>query len=146
MPVETGKNVLIHYTDSGIIRARVFAPVMKRFASEERNETEMAKGITVYFLNKQQKTESSLRARYAIRYERDHKMVAKNDVILVNVKGDTLRTELLTWDETKQLIYTDKYVRITTPTEIITGVGFESNAEFTRYKIKQISGTFDLDK
>ena len=67
-------------------------------------------------------------------------------VVLVNVKGDTLRTELLNWDESKQLIYTDQFVRITTPDEIITGTGFESNAEFTKYKISKISGTFDLAK
>jgi len=26
-------------------------------------------------------------------------MTVKNDVIVVNIKGDTLRTELLIWDE-----------------------------------------------
>ena len=146
LPVEVGENVLINYTDSGRIRAKVYAPVLKRFATEERNETEMPKGITVYFISKLKKVESSLKARYALRYERDRKMVAKNDVVVVNVKGDTLRTELLNWDEAKQLIYTDKFVRITTPDEIITGTGFESNAEFTKYKISKISGTFDLAK
>lgn len=146
IPVETGKNVRIHYTDSGMVRAKVFAPVLKRFASDERNETEMPKGILVYFIDRGGRIESSLRSRYAVRQEKEHKMVAKNDVVLVNVKGDTLRTEQLTWDETKRLIYTDKFVRITTPDEIITGVGFESNDAFTRYKIKKISGTFDLGK
>lgn len=146
LPVEVGENVLINYTDSGRVRAKVYAPVLKRFATEERNETEMPKGITVYFLNRFKKVESSLKARYALRYERERRMVAKNDVVVVNVKGDTLRTELLNWDEAKQLIYTDKFVRITTPDEIITGTGFESNAEFTKYKISKISGTFDLGK
>lgn len=146
LPVETGENVFINYTDSGIVRAKVYAPVLKRFASDERNETEMPKGITVYFMSKKKKVESFLKARYAVRYDRERKMVAKNDVVLVNIKGDTLRTELLTWDENKNIIYSDKYVRITTPDEIITGTGFESNAEFTRYKIKHISGTFDLGK
>ncbi len=146
LPIEVGENVFISYTDSGTVRAKVYAPVMKRFAGEIRNESEMPKGITVYFLSKQKKVDSFLKARYAIRYERDRKMVAKNDVILVNSKGDSLRTELLTWDESRQLIYTDKFVRITTPDEIITGTGFESNAEFTKYKINKISGTFDLGK
>lgn len=146
LPIETGKNVFINYTDSGITRAKVYAPLMKRYANDERNETEMPSGIKVFFFNRNRRIESSLKARYAIRREREHTMIARNDVILVNVKGDTLRTEELIWDERKQTIFSNKYVRITTPTEIITGVGFESNAEFTRYKINQISGTFDLSK
>jgi hypothetical protein len=73
-------------------------------------------------------------------------MVAKNDVILVNVKGDTLRTEELFWDETEQKIYSNQSVRITTPDELILGKGFESNLDFTRYKIHQISGVMSLNK
>lgn len=146
LPVERGFNVLINYTDSGLVRAKVYAPEMNRYATDERFETEMSKGVTVYFISKERKVESFLKAKYAIRNDRDRRMVAKNDVVLVNAKGDTLRTELLNWDEHKQLIYTDRYVRITTPDEIITGTGFESNAEFSKYKISKISGTFDLNK
>jgi len=146
LPVEIGENVLIEYTDSGFVRAKVYAPEMKRYAGDDKNETVMGKGMTVYFLGRDKKVESFLKSKYAVRYDRDRKMMAKDDVVLVNVKGDTLRTELLNWDENKQLIYTNQFVRITTPEEIITGTGFESNAEFTRYKISKISGTFDLSK
>jgi hypothetical protein len=64
----------------------------------------------------------------------------------VNNKGDTLRTELLTWDESTQKIYTDKFIRITTPEQIILGDGLESNTEFTEYKIFKIRGTISLKK
>jgi hypothetical protein len=65
-------------------------------------------------------------------------------VVLTNVNGDTLKTELLNWDEYAQRIYTDQFVRISTKDEIIMGTGFESNPEFTKYKISQISGTISL--
>jgi hypothetical protein len=71
-------------------------------------------------------------------------MIARNDVILVNSKGDTLNTEELIWEEAKQTIHSDKYVRITTKDEIIMGEGFESNTEFTKYKIFSIRGTISL--
>ena len=146
MPIETGHIVQINYTDSGMTRARLFAPLMERYSNDEKNYTEMKKGITAYFLNKNRKVDSYLRAKYAIRYDRDKKMVAKNDVVLVNTKGDTLNTELLNWDEQTQRIYSDKAVRITTPDEIIMGEGFESNTEFDRYKIFKIKGTISLKK
>jgi len=146
MPVETGHIVQINYTDSGIMKARLFAPLMERYSNDEKNYTEMKKGITAYFFNKNRKIDSYLKAKYAIRYEREKRMVAKNDVVLVNTKGDTLNTELLNWDEQTQRIYSDKAVRITTPDEIIMGEGFESNTEFNAYKIFKIKGTISLKK
>jgi LPS export ABC transporter protein LptC len=144
LPIELGKNVTILYTDSGFTKAKVYAPQIARYANEFKNQTEMPEGIKIEFFNKARVVESMLTANYAIRLDRDKKMTAKSNVVLINVKGDTLRTEELHWDEMLQLIYSDKFVKITTADEIIMGTGFESNAEFTRYKIKQISGTMSL--
>ncbi len=146
LPIETGYTIQINYTDSGIPKARLFAPLMERYASDEKNYTEMKKGITAYFFNKNRKVDSYLKAKYAIRYDREKRMVAKNDVVLVNNKFDTLNTEELNWDETTQRIFSDKAVRITTPDEIIIGEGFESNTEFDKYKIFKIKGTISLKK
>lgn len=146
LPIETGHNVQINYTDSGLPKARVFAPILERYNNEEKNYTEMRKGITAYFFNKDRRVDSYLKAKYAIRYEREKRMVAKNDVVLVNNKGDTLKTELLNWSEQTQRISSDQYVRIITPDEIITGDGFESNTEFTQYRIFKIRGTVRIKK
>ena len=109
LPLETGKNIYITYTDSGYTKAKLFTPLLERYASDVRMETVMQKGITVYFYNRNKKAESSLKSKYAIRYDRDKKMIARNDVILVNNKGDSLNTEELIWDEVKQKIYSDKF-------------------------------------
>jgi LPS export ABC transporter protein LptC len=144
MPAETGKNIYITYTDSGYTKAKIFAPVMERYATEERNETVMRNGITAYFYNKNKQVDSYLKSKYAVRNDREKKMTARNDVVLVNIKGDSLFTEELIWDETRHMIHSDKYVRIATPDEIIMGDGFESNTEFTKYRIYSIRGTISL--
>jgi LPS export ABC transporter protein LptC len=146
LPLETGKNIYITYTDSGFTKAKVFAPLLERYANDERQETVMQKGITAYFynVNTANQVESYLKSKYAVRYDREKKMIARNDVVLVSRKGDTLNTEELIWDEVKQKIYSDKFVRITTKDEIIMGDGFESNTEFTQYKIYSIRGVISL--
>jgi LPS export ABC transporter protein LptC len=144
LPLETGKNIYISYTDSGLIKAKVYAPLLERYASADKQETVMQKGITAYFYGKNQTVESYLKSKYAVRYDREKKMIARNDVVLVSRKGDTLNTEELIWDEVKQRIHSDKYVRITTKDEIIMGDGFESNTEFTQYKIFSIRGVISL--
>jgi LPS export ABC transporter protein LptC len=144
LPLETGENVVINYTDSAKTKARVFAPLMERYATEDKNYLEMRKGITAYFYSSSGKIESSMKAKYAIRYDKEKKITAKNDVVLVNSKGDTLNTEILNWDEVTQRIHSDRYVRITTADQIIMGDGFESNTEFTKYKIYKTRGIIDL--
>jgi LPS export ABC transporter protein LptC len=146
LPLETGKNIYITYTDSGYTKAKVFAPMLERYATESRYETVMQKGITAYFYAKDGGVESFIKSKYAIRLDREKKMIARNDVILVNIKGDTLSTEELIWDEVKQTISSDKFIRITTKDEVIMGDGFESNTEFTQYKIYSIRGIISLKK
>jgi hypothetical protein len=52
----------------------------------------------------------------------------------------------LFWDEKKELIYTNKFVKITTENEVIWGEGLEANQEFTDWKIKNVKGTIYIDK
>jgi LPS export ABC transporter protein LptC len=144
LPVERGVNVAINYTDSGYIKVRVYAPLLERYNNEEKSQAEMKKGITAYFYNRQKRISSYLKAKYAIRDERARMMTARNDVIVVNNKGDTLRTEELKWDEKTDKIFSDKFVRITTPDHIILGTGLESNPEFTRYRVFNITGVMSL--
>jgi hypothetical protein len=66
--------------------------------------------------------------------------------VVVNEAGDTMYTEKLIWEEKAERIYTDQYVRIIRPDEIIYGDGMESNQNFTKYKILNIRGTIALNE
>jgi LPS export ABC transporter protein LptC len=107
---------------------------------------EMPRGVNVLFYAGDMKMQSSMTANYAKRYERSGLMEAKNDVVVVNEKGEKLNTEHLIWDEANDRIYSDEFVKITTAEEIIYGTGFESNMYFTRYKIFNIKGVINLKK
>ncbi len=144
LPVEVGSNVSISYTDSGFLKAKLFAPRLERYATENKNETEMRDGITAYFYSNDGKVNSYIKSKYAIRNERDRTITARKDVNVINNKGDTLRTEELIWDEKTDRIYSDKFVRITSPDRIIIGTGFESNTGFTKFKVLNISGIISL--
>ena len=144
LPVETGKDVEITYTDSGLPKALVKAPLLERYASGSKNFTEMKKGIKVTFLTRTQEVESFLTANYAIRYDKKKLMTARNNVVVRNVNGDTLRTEELHWDEQTQRVSSNKFVTITTKDEIIMGDGFESDVSFRNPRIFKIRGIINL--
>ncbi len=143
-PIETGHDITINYTDSGIVKAMVKAPLLERYASEDRNYTEMRKGLRVEFLDKQGKIESFLTSQYAIRYDQEKRMVARNKVVVMNLDGDTLRTEELHWNEATQRISTQKQVTITTKDEMMWGDGLESDVAFKHPKIFKLRGTISL--
>lgn len=146
LPIEVGTNISINYTDSGFQKATLFAPLLERYATETRSETEMTKGITAYFYSREGKVNSYIKSKYALRNERERTITARKDVQVVNNKGDTLRTEELIWDEKSDKIYSDKAVRITTPDKIILGTGMVSNSAFTQFKVLNISGIISLNQ
>ena len=117
---------------------------MLEYYSGEKPYTEFKKGIKVVFLDKDKKPETNMQADYAIKSEKEGVVEAKNNVIVKNNRNETLNTEHLIWDETKDLIKSDAFVKITTPDKIIMGDGLESNQSFTKYKILKIKGTINL--
>jgi hypothetical protein len=62
-------------------------------------------------------------------------------VIVINESGDKLETEVLNWSQEKDLIYTDRYVKITNEDQVIHGFGFESDSHLNNRKIKKVQAT-----
>ncbi len=143
MKKETGKDVTVLYSDSGKVTARIMAPTMLRDLTD-KPVTEMPDGIEAIFYDRNGEISSKLTANRAINYTATGTMEAYGNVIVINELGDTLRTEKLIWLEQEDKVYTDQFVRINTPEEVIYGDGFESNQRFTRYRILNIRGTVAL--
>jgi LPS export ABC transporter protein LptC len=145
IPIESSQDVVIYYSDSAKVKIKVSAPQMDRYIGTDPY-IEMLKGIDVLFYNDSTQVKSQLKADYAISYEDKNTMEARKNVVVVNEKGETLNTEKLIWEREAAKIYSDGFVKITTKTEIIYGDGFESNQDFSNYKIFKIKGTINLDE
>ena len=142
-PIETIENMETIYSDSGIIRVKVMAPLLKKYVTP-KPITELPSGINIDFYNEYFEVVSHLSAKYAIHYERERKWVAKNDVVVVNEKNEKLSTEKLEWNEETGKLYSDEFVKITTPEEIIMGTGFEADQSFNTYRIFKVTGTITV--
>lgn len=145
LPVETSTHLELLYSDSAKVKVKVTTPLLNRFAGE-KPYTELPKGVDIKFYDQNLQVTSTLTSKYAIRRDGEGIMEARNDVVVVNEKGEKLNTEHLVWNERTQKITSDEFVKITTPDKIIFGKGFEANQNFTNYKIFKISGTITIDK
>lgn len=141
---EIGREVDILYTAEGALKAKIIAPELKRYEAKTPY-TEFEKGLRLYFYNDLQELDSKLSARYGIIWEHKDEMLVRDSVVILNTEGEKLSTEELVWKRKEQKIFSDKFVTITTPTEIIYGNGFEANEDFSDYMIKDITGTVLLD-
>ena len=142
-PSETASNIDILYSDSAKVKVKVFAKKMDHYITDDPY-LEMPEGIKVEFYDDTMHITSHLTANYAIKHEKTNLIEARNNVIVVNEKGEQLNTERLLWDENTERIYSPDFVKITTPDEVIYGNGFESNQTFTKYKILDIKGTISV--
>ncbi len=143
-PVESAFNVEIIYSDHGYIRMVMEAEQMDRYENEE-SYLELPRGLYVQFYDTLRNKTSSLSAKYAISYEDSEIIKARNDVVVINELGERLNTEELIWDQKQEIIWSDKFVKITTEDEVLYGEGFESDERFDQWQILKTHGTFMID-
>lgn len=132
-------------SDSTVIRFKMQTPELILHSNEKDPYYEFPKGVKIVKYDAKMNIISSITALYAKNFTSDDRWEAKNNVVAVNLKGDTLKTEYLVWDTRKQKIYSDQFVKIIRKDQIITGVGFESNQDFTSYHIKNPTGHVFVD-
>jgi LPS export ABC transporter protein LptC len=141
-PDESAKNIEILRTDSGKIIVKLFAPELQRFENIEKPYTQFPKGISATTYDPYPDISSTFTAKWAKFYEKEKLWEAKNDVQAMNVKGEKLNTEQMFWDETKKIIYSDKFTRITSSNGVFYGEnGFEADQNFTKWKLKNIKNS-----
>ena len=68
----------------------------------------------------------------------------KDSVVVINQTNDKLETEQLFWDQDKDDIYTDRFVKMTNEDQTVLGSGFESDTKLTKRRIKNVSATIYL--
>ncbi len=145
-PVEISINTTILYSDSAVLRLKIVTPELQRWTNLETPYVEFPKGLNLFFYDSLGNVESTLKADYAINYTEEKRVEVKHNVEVVNGKDEILNTEHLIWLQKEEKIYTEEFVKITTPDEIIYGDGLEANQQFTKYRIKNIKGTIAVDE
>lgn len=141
VPTEISFETEILYSDSAVLRIKLTTPKLIRFSGEETPYVEFPQGLMLTMFDSAGRVETTLKANYGVNYPNERKIEVKKDVEVVNNTGEILNTEHLIWLRDESKIYTEEFVKITTPDEIIYGDGLEANETFTKYRIKNIKGT-----
>ncbi|MFI5130617.1 MAG: LPS export ABC transporter periplasmic protein LptC [Chitinophagales bacterium] len=104
--VEEAKNIEGYLSQEGMMKAKLTAPVMLRVLADS-TYVEFPKTLHVDFYNDSTKIETWLDCKYGKYHELSDKVYLRDSVVVINMKGDTLRAPELWWDQKAKLFYTD---------------------------------------
>ncbi|MFT6165721.1 MAG: LPS export ABC transporter protein LptC [Vicingaceae bacterium] len=144
LPDQVVKEVEVMYSTSGNVVFQLNAPLLNQYGGN-KNYNEMPEGVEVKIFDDEMNVTTKLTSNYAIDSTYANKMQARENVIVVNEKGEQLNTEELLWNKETEQITSDVFVKITTTDQIIMGTGLISNQNFTEYRILQPSGIINIE-
>lgn len=146
LPVMDTRGVTTLLSDSGVTRYRVNAEEWLVFDRKNPPYWAFEKGVYLEKFDSLFQIEASIEADTAYYYNKKELWKLIGNVHVQNLKGEKFDTELLYWDQRKEKVYSDRFIRIEQPDRVITGRGFESNQQMTAYTIHKPEGIFYVDE
>lgn len=138
--VEEGKEIESYLSNGGVLKAKLTAPVFLRYQTQVP-KVEFPSTLHVDFYDSLKRIESRLSAKYGEYKENENKVFLRDSIVVFNVKGDTLWTDELYWDQNQQVFYTEKPVVIsqTAPQrQKIYGIGLTASQDLSKLSIRNI--------
>jgi LPS export ABC transporter protein LptC len=133
-------------SDSGIIRYRANAAEWLVFSKAAEPYWYFPEGLYLEKFDTLFQAEATIKSDTAYYYQKKELWKLVGNVEIKNPEGEYFETSELYWDGIEEKIYSDKFIRIEQKDQIITGIGFESNQNMTKYKIFNSSGIFPVNE
>ena len=132
-PVQTINDMFAVRTVNGVVNMRMEAPVMLHFEPDTNSFDTFPQGLSVYAYTEEGLLETvmvSNDARHVIskKNKKDELWEAFGNVVIHNViKLETMETDTIYWDQGKEEIYTDCYVKMYSDDGFMQGYGMRSD-------------------
>jgi LPS export ABC transporter protein LptC len=117
---ERGTNIESYLSQEGSVKAKLTSPLMVRVI-DTAPYVEFPKTLHVDFYNDSLTIETRLDSKYGKYFEKSDKVYLRDSVVVISVKGDTLKAPELWWDQNSKLFYTDSVAEYHSIDKRITG-------------------------
>jgi LPS export ABC transporter protein LptC len=144
-PDQEVSDFAITETDQGRVEWKLYARDASTYSA--RNLI-VAHAVRIDFFDEQGARSSELVAREGEINQRTRNMIARGDVVLATRDGTRLSTQELRFlnDVQKIVVPDDQKVRVEKGGDVLTGYGFESDPDLTRFEFKrQVRATVRSD-
>jgi len=143
LPTLTAKDFKTVLTDSGRLQLVMTSPLMEKYDKVDPPYSEFRSGIKVIYYNGQKNPAARVTAKYG-KCTDNNLWELRDSVVVINENNDKLETEVLFWNQEKDRIYTDRFVKITSEDDVSQGIGFESDSHLANRRIYKVTATIYL--
>lgn len=113
-PADTTRGVDIIYSDSAVVKAHLFAPLMLEYgADSDTSKMVLPKGVKIILYDNHQQQQATIIADTAYYMKTKQLIKLRKNVVLTSVKGDVLASDELDYDQFNNKITSSKPVDIT---------------------------------
>ncbi len=141
LPFMQAKGVSSLISDSGVLRYKIIAEEWNIHSTSKPQKWTFLKGIYLEKFDSTYHVEWFLQSDTA--YCHNQRLwELRGRVTMRNEKDELFQSEELFWDMVDHEVYSNLYMKITTPDKEIGGYHFRSNEQMTKYSIHNSSGEF----
>jgi lipopolysaccharide export system protein LptC len=144
IPAQESWNSKIMFSDSGVVRATVYADHIRVY--ESQLVTLLDSNVLIDFYDRDGLHSSQLRADRGKVNDATKDLEAFDNIVFTSDSGTVVETDYLYWDHDSKKVRSDKFVEITSPKERLQGYGFEADQSLKNYVIRRISGEVELEE
>jgi LPS export ABC transporter protein LptC len=138
LPTLTARGFKTVSTDSGRIQLIITSLLLEQYDKTDPPYVEFRTGIKVDIYNGKAKPVATVTSKYA-KCTNNNLWELRDSVVVVNENNEKLETEQLFWNQEKDKIYTDRFVKITNEDVVSQGIGFESDTHLSRRRIFKVT-------
>ncbi len=138
LPTQESWNSTITFTDSGIVKAILYADNIQTPGGSTQKI--MKGNIIIDLFDENGKHSSTITSERGKANEDTYDIEVEGNVIVTSDSGVVVRSEKMIWNQQRQRVISETNVHISSLTEIIRGIGFESDQYLRDYKVFQVSG------
>lgn len=143
MPQLSTRNVSTLISDSGYTKYKVVTPLWNIYDREGTESFwDFPEGVYLRQLDHDLKVVTTVAADSACYFPNKKLWELYGQVEIDQKNNAYFFSERIFFDDRQKRIYSDTFIHIKTPTQILEGIGFESNQDMTRYRVLQPTGMF----
>lgn len=131
-------------SDSGRISYKIDAEEWFVFDKRQPPYWAFEKGVYLEKYDHNLNIEATIKCDTAYYYSEQKLWKLIGNVDIRNPKDERFFTDLMYWDQDKELIYSDAYIKIEQEDQVTEGVGFSSNQSMTVWEIKNTKGIYAI--
>jgi LPS export ABC transporter protein LptC len=142
--IQEAEDMILYRSEGATLRTKLVTPKFLEFINGDR---EFPEGLYIEFYDEEGKLTTTLKANEAKYFKIEDHWRGRGDVEIINIENkEQLNTEELYWKPSEERMFTEKFVTIKLPDQVLYGTGLEAKQDFSEYTIKQPEGEFYIDE